>query len=169
MEDNRVWDAWTDLYRFWQRLLPGIPKLAPDWLDQSIASSLISGGQFSLLTTTVNQQATDVPRLEQEIVTEVASYGKQLGRLIEAVDVLAEYAQVKKEDQPALDELIELANEIKSARKKFARDHLDEVLESIKQLGRPDHVDRAALRRIRDLIDELDPIVTDRGQRKGST
>lgn len=64
------------------------PSLAPYWLSQRILSLLISGGHFALLSTTVNQQATSEPELEERIVGNVASYGKQLGRLVEAVDVL---------------------------------------------------------------------------------
>lgn len=155
---GRVWNSWSAAYKAWQGLLPGLPKLAPNWLDQSIASSLISGGQFSLLSTSINQQATDDPRLEQEIVSEVASYGKQLGRLIEAVAVLAKHAEdsVRTEDKGALTELSKLAEEIKTAREKFAHDHLEEVLDSIKLLGRPDHVDHEALHRIKRLVDDLD-------------
>jgi hypothetical protein len=155
---NRAWELWTDAFTAWQRLLPGMPKLAPDSLEQNIASSVFGGGQFSLLTTTINQQATDSPRLEQAIVSDVASYGKQLGRLIEAVNVLAKHADdsIGAAERKPLTELTTLAEEIETAREKFARDHVDEVLESIKLLGRPDHVDHAALGRIRDLVDELD-------------
>jgi len=139
-------------------MLPGLPKLAPDWLDQSIASSLISGGQFSLLTTTINQQKTDVPLLEQEIISKVASYGKQLGRLIEAVNVLAKHPDesIPIAERKPLDELVELAAEITTAREEFTRDHVEEILASIKVLGRPDHVDHKALQKIRQLVDELD-------------
>jgi F420-0:gamma-glutamyl ligase-like protein len=139
-------------------MLPGLPKLAPDWLDQSIASSLISGGQFSLLTTTINQQKTDVPLLEQEIISKVASYGKQLGRLIEAVNVLAKHPDesIPIAERKPLDELVELAAEITTAREEFTRDHVEEILASIKVLGRPDHVDHEALQKIRQLVDELD-------------
>ena len=48
---------------------------------QCNTSSVMSGGQVALFATTVNQQATARnPELEQQIVTQVASYGKQLGR-----------------------------------------------------------------------------------------
>jgi len=111
-----------------------------------------------LLTTTINQQKTDVPLLEQEIISKVASYGKQLGRLIEAVNVLAKHPDesIPIAERKPLDELVELAAEITTAREEFTRDHVEEILASIKVLGRPDHVDHKALQKIRQLVDELD-------------
>jgi hypothetical protein len=77
------------------------------WLDQETLSSLISGGHFSFLTT-VNQQASHAPELEEQIVTKVASYGQQLGRPIQPVDELARHSKdpaIKGDDRRALDEL----------------------------------------------------------------
>ena len=149
-------DSWSDASRGWRQMFP---SLAPYWLNQRILSSLISGGQFSLLSTTVNQQATGEPELEERIVTRVASYGKQLGRLVEAVDVLARHVDdttFSEDDRQALAEFKKLADEISAARGRFTDDRLDSVLRSILQLGRPGHVDHQALRTIRDLVDNLE-------------
>jgi hypothetical protein len=151
-------DTWTGMLSAWQRVIQSTPGLAPKVLDQSNVSSWVSGGQFSLLSTTVNQQKTNAPELEEQIVTKVASYGKQLGRLMEAVDVLAKHLrpQVADENRKALDALTELAAEISDERKQFEVNRLDGILKSVKELGRPEHVDHAALGKIRDLVDELD-------------
>jgi len=135
------------------------PSLAPYWLSQRILSSLISGGNFALLSTTVNQQATSEPDLEERIVGNVASYGKQLGRLVEAGDVLVEQSNGTPntdKGRRALTEFSNLAGEIATAREQFARDRLDKILNSVAQLGRPGHVDHTALGVIRDLVDHLD-------------
>ena len=146
----------------WSRLLGQmseftVPAFAPNRLYQNILSSMISGGNFSFLSTTVNQQKTDAPELEEEIVTRVASYGKQLGRLIEAVDVLAQRAKVdmRGDDRKKLNELNDLAEKISDARKRFARDNLDQILSYIGTLGRVGHVDHAALDEIKHLVDRL--------------
>jgi len=99
------------------------------WLDQEILSSLISGGHFSFLTTTVNQQASHPPELEVQIITKVAGYGQQLGRPIQPVDQLARHSKdpaIKCDDRRALDDLAELANDITTARERLAQDHLDQ-------------------------------------------
>lgn len=135
------------------------PSLAPYWLTQRILSSLISGGQFSLLSTTVNQQATSEPDLEERIVGNVASYGKQLGRLVEAVQVLVKQAkneEITEDDRLAIQEFTVLAEEISEVRDRFTEDRLDKVLRSVGRLGRPGHVDHAALRAVRELVDRLD-------------
>lgn len=135
------------------------PSLAPYWLSQRILSSLISGGHFALLSTTVNQQATSEPEMEERIVGNVASYGKQLGRLVEAVDVLVRQAKVESipdKDRSALTEFSKLANEIAKARERFGEDRLEKILELVTQLGRPGHVDHTALRTVRNMVDHLD-------------
>ncbi len=101
------------------------------WLDQEILSSLISGGHFSFLATTVNQQASHPPELEVQIITKVAGYGQQLGRPIQPVDQLARHSKdpaIKCDDRRALDDLAELANDITTARERLAQDHLDQIL-----------------------------------------
>jgi mevalonate kinase len=119
---------------------------------------MISGGNFSFLSTTVNQQKTGAPELEEEIVTRVASYGKQLGRLMEAVDVLAQRAKIdfKGDDRKKLEELTDLADKISVARERFVQDNLDQILSSIGKFGRVGRVDHAALGEIKHLADRLD-------------
>jgi hypothetical protein len=51
-------------------------------VTQDIAPSI--GGQLGLLN--INATRSCDPELEQRIITEVASYGRQLGWLVEAVD-----------------------------------------------------------------------------------
>ncbi|HEY5879054.1 MAG TPA: hypothetical protein VIU11_09090 [Nakamurella sp.] len=149
-------NSWSDAVQGWRQFFP---SLAPYWLNQRILSSWISGGHFSLLATTVNQQATGAPEMEEQIVTRVASYGKQLGRLVEAVDVLAKHVNgdpIDADGRLALEEFKKLACEISTARERFAADRLDGILRSIIQLGRPGKVDHQSLRTIRDLVDNLD-------------
>lgn len=50
--------------------------------------------QFAPIT--INQMKTENPALEKRIVNEVASYGKQLGKLVEAVQVLARNLDTSK-------------------------------------------------------------------------
>lgn len=49
-------------------------------------------GQFGLIN--VNQMSSANPQLEREIVENVAGYGRQLGRIMEAFDVLLQRADL---------------------------------------------------------------------------
>jgi hypothetical protein len=135
---------------------PRWPNLAPDRLQQSNTSSVMSGGQVALFATTVNQQATANPELEQQIVTQVASYGKQLGRLMEAVDVLAGHrpADLSPNEESALRNLQELAAKIVTARQESANGRADQVVDDVRSLSEAPEENRQALKRIRDIVNQ---------------
>ncbi len=71
------WQAWLSMF--------GIQAPLSGDVTQDIAPSI--GGQLGLLN--INATRSGDPELEQRIITQVASYGRQLGWLVEAVDVLA--------------------------------------------------------------------------------
>lgn len=97
-------------------------------------------GQFGLIN--VNTMQTDEPDTELGIVESVGSYGKQLGRVIEALQAVCE--QLNKENwtheqQEAVKDFIRLADDID----KYKRDHLpvrtgslDDVNAAIRDLRR---------------------------------
>ena len=51
-----------------------------------------------------------VPEIEDKVQTEVASYGKQLGKILEALQVLAEEAKISL---PKIDEIVEGVEQVK--------------------------------------------------------
>jgi hypothetical protein len=65
------------------------------------------------------------PPVEEEILTSVASYGKQLGRIEDALEVLlAHFHTAKKlsaKEQGAIDDLKSLMNDIATVKKKHPR------------------------------------------------
>ncbi|MGR3514259.1 MAG: hypothetical protein ACU0GG_15975 [Paracoccaceae bacterium] len=67
----------TQVFRFWS-----------DWFD--------SVGQIGLVNIEIGNAGND--RLEREILTEVGSYGRQIGQVSDAVAVLIEEAKLKRAD-----------------------------------------------------------------------
>jgi hypothetical protein len=65
----------------------------------------------------ISHTQTSKPKVEQQIVTKTASYGKQLGRIVEALNVLCVYHHqhmngLQEEEKKALKALVELAAEL---------------------------------------------------------
>lgn len=81
-------------------------QLAPDNLWQAINpwSFAITGEQLGLVNISIGQ--TSHPELEREILDEVGSYGKQLGHIGDAVEVLigliGDRSKLTKEQNDAL-------------------------------------------------------------------
>ena len=82
---------------------------------------------------------TENPELEKRIIEEVASYGRQLGRIIDALDVLA--ARVLVDD---------LTPDERDALRAFGE--LAERIAAVKEQARPTRITRAGVER---LIDEV--------------
>jgi hypothetical protein len=88
------------------RLLRGIFGLAPERLWQPILPAWFQGANFSLFQ--VDLGRTLYPDVEQEIFEEVGTYGRQLGRLGDAVEILLKRVKpddLSKEEKSTLEDL----------------------------------------------------------------
>jgi hypothetical protein len=66
------------------------PRLAPNWLRQIINPwQMFQGAQFGLFNVELGQ--TPHPEAEQVILDEVGSYGRQIGRIGDALEVLLKH------------------------------------------------------------------------------
>jgi len=113
-------------FLFWFPWLAGLSmiRMAPEFLQQDINPWRFflegASSQFGLIN--VNLGKTEKPEMEKEIVSEVASYGRQLGKLMDAVEML-----LKRADDSAWDEterrlkreVLELAAEINARKAGF--------------------------------------------------
>jgi hypothetical protein len=79
-----------------------------------------SGGQFGLLNLNVGR--TSDPAAEREIVEDVASYGRQLGRIGDALQVLLDHFEAKREltekERDAIDSLRCLLREVRKVKRR---------------------------------------------------
>jgi len=76
------------------------------------------GSQFGLIN--INVGASSNPATERSVVTDVAGYGKQLGRVEDALLVLMKHAKLPanlpKDQKRAIDDLNSMLNEIANVR-----------------------------------------------------
>ena len=139
------WQAWLSMF--------GIRAPLSGDVTQDITSSI--GGQLGLLN--INATRSGDPGLEQRIITQVASYGRQLGRLVDAVDVLARQRSrhgLDEADIRALDQLQELAKQITAVKEQKALDHVDRIVTEVQALSRHPKTNAEAIRRVREALPE---------------
>jgi hypothetical protein len=97
-------------------------KLAPDQLWQAINpwNFYNQGAQFGLVN--INLGATPRPDIEQAVLDEVGSYGRQLGRIGDALEVLIRHVDRKALGQQEARALDDLQDQISAIRKIKARE-----------------------------------------------
>jgi hypothetical protein len=131
-------------------------QLAPEILDQDInpwSWVLTSLRQIGMINI-IEMKSSD-PGTEREIVENVAGYGRQLGRIVEALNVLlahTETGQLKKEEKAALDDFSFMAEAIaaaKAGRPVKEEDRLERFLTDLKELEHGDP------QRYRTIVDRL--------------
>jgi hypothetical protein len=139
------WQAWLSMF--------GIRSPLSGDVTQDIAPSI--GGQLGLLN--INATRSGDPALEQRIITQVASYGRQLGRLVEAVDVLTRRQSRRglgEADIRALDQLHELAERIAAVKEQEALDQIDRIVAEVRALSGDPQANAEAIRRVREALPE---------------
>lgn len=141
------WQAWLSMF--------GIRAPLSGDVTQDIAPSI--GGQLGLLN--INATRSGDPALEQRIITQVASYGRQLGWLIEAVEVLARRQSrrgLSDADIHTLDQLHELAERVEAAKEQAAREHIERIVSEVQALSRDPQANAEAIRRVREALPDND-------------
>ena len=95
----------------------------------------LSGDVVQGITSSFAWDIEGIPEVEYEVCTTVASYGKQLGKLTEAVLALAEKAGL--EDDDAIQSVRRIAREVEDAKlraRDAARARADKVAERAAKL-----------------------------------
>lgn len=150
-------EGWPDPSQFWQAWLRAFGLRAPLSGDvtQAIDTSLVRsiGDQLGFIN--INTSGAGDPELERRIVEQVASYGRQLGQVLDALDVLIRRAGSEPrspEDQLALSKLQGLRSEIVAAKERSAAAQVDRLVAQIHVLREHPSANDAALRRIREAL-----------------
>jgi hypothetical protein len=83
-------------------------------------TAFMTGGQFGLVN--INMGQSSEPAVEAEVLSDVASYGKQLGRIGDALIVLlAHFHPRTDEETKAIDALKEMLQNIADVKEKHSR------------------------------------------------
>jgi hypothetical protein len=101
---------------------------APQNLAQSILPGWVFGGVVN-----VTEQNSSAPDTEREIVAK-QSYGRQLGRIMDALVVLIAEQQKEGRKAKAFDTLTELDREINAVKTQAAASRLDRVIADLATL-----------------------------------
>lgn len=82
-----------------------------------------TGGQYELINITLGQSSA--PEVEADVLTDVAGYGKQLGRIGDALLVLVDHlpksVQLSKDEAAAIDALKELLQNVEKIKKRHQK------------------------------------------------
>ena len=101
-------------------------SLAPDQLWQAINpwSFYNQGAQLGFVNINLGQTAH--PEIEQKVLDEVGSYGKQLGRIGDALEVLIDHAALKDLSREEAEALAILKGQLAEIRKVKRRERGEE-------------------------------------------
>jgi hypothetical protein len=79
-----------------------------------------TGGQWSLLNIAIGQSSA--PQIEADVLTDVAGYGKQLGRIGDAMKVLLKYlpedARLTPEERAAIQAFEQMLSDIEAVKQR---------------------------------------------------
>ena len=136
---NQRPDVWRSVFESWRS--PWL-ALSPQHLQQPINTGWTFG---NVLLTTQNSTSPDV---EQAVVLR-HSYGRQIGRLLDAVSALVEVigADGKRRDDPRINAFVDLATEIKAIKDRARSSRLERLREDLEALAREDPEGFAELNR----------------------
>ncbi|MGH3771089.1 MAG: hypothetical protein ACRDRW_06805 [Pseudonocardiaceae bacterium] len=138
----QMWQAWLSMF--------GIRAPLSGDVTQDISPS------FGLVN--INNTSSGDPELEKRIITQVASYGRQLGKLVEAVDVLVQRQSgggFGEADIHALEQLHQLAKRIAEVKEEATLDQVDRIVSDVRALSRDPEANAEAIQRVREALPEL--------------
>lgn len=137
-EASWPWSAYVDFQHRCAEAIYGAPR----HLQQSILP-------WTFAAMVVNEDNSKNPAMEREIVRQ-ASYGKQLGRISDALETLIAKTGVKHDD--AINDFLELKSRIDVIKHDTATTRFEVVLADLKQLKRDNLAEfRECLKRIAEL------------------
>jgi hypothetical protein len=122
---------------------------APRNLDQPILSGWVLGN-----VTNVTEQNSSAPDTERAIVA-TQSYGRQLGRVMDALALLIDRVPREEQHEKAFEEFGKVRQEIDDIKAKAASRRLDHIpadLAALKQTNGTDY--KRALAKLRELLSE---------------
>lgn len=127
-------EFWVNLWRPWT-----MAALAPKELWQSINSGWTFGN------VTINEQNSSAPQTEQAILAH-ESYGRQIGKLLDAVNELAKTQPDSKRNE-AYVEIAELKAKVDRLKREAAVSRIDQLRRDLELLQASDHPEDQAIYR----------------------
>jgi hypothetical protein len=152
--DDWAAQDWAALWQRWWRAVGLRAPLSGD-VDQTLDAALIRSVGDQLGFINVNASRAGDAALERRITEEVASYGRQLGTILDALVVLIRFTDrttLSETDGAALDALAALRSEIEMVKMSSAAERVDRLVADIEALRRDGEVGSGALDRLRQAL-----------------
>jgi hypothetical protein len=132
-------DLWRSVFESWRSPWLG---LSPQQLQQPINTGWTFGNVL------VTAQNSTSPEVEQAVVLR-HSYGRQIGRLLDAVAALVELtgADGKWKDDPRIKAFVDMAAEVEAIKARARHSRLERLREDLEALAREDPEGFAELNR----------------------
>jgi hypothetical protein len=146
---GRQWESWWRMF--------GLRAPLSGDVTQAIDTALIRSVGSQLGFINISEPASNDPALERRIVENVASYGRQLSRLLDAVDVLIRHRggePLDAVDQGALAQLQKLHQQISEEKERAESARVDRLVRELQRLARDPHTSRATLDRLRQALEQ---------------
>lgn len=124
-------------------------------VNQTIDAALVRAVGDQLGFVNINTTAAGDPDLERRITEQVASYGRQLGRILDALDVVIRNDRLDDatpEDRHALEQFGALRTEIEAVKNRATAEGIDRLVAEVRTLRRDPEANQDALRRLRDAL-----------------
>lgn len=123
-----------------------------NWAPRRLDQPILPGWQFGNVV--INYDNSSSPEAEREIVS-AQSYGRQIGRLMDAVCVLIAKQENEPEGAKALDDLVELHAKIKDIKLRVAERKIESLRNDLELLknNRPDEY-RTIIEKLKELLAE---------------
>lgn len=139
-----AWSAWP----FWPSWILGSPTATPSVdLSQPINPGWTFGNVIS-----VTEQNSSSPDTERDVVA-AESYGRQLGRVMDALAELVSELPQSTQQKPAIKDLIALRDKIEKIKSKSAARRLDRVAADLAELRTKDASEyRRVVQELRDAL-----------------
>jgi len=134
------WPLWGWPSWMMNALGSSVSALAP----QSLSQPILPGWSFGNLIT-VTETNSNSPEMERDIVAQ-ESYGRQLGRVIDALEVLVHERPESAAKHPALDDFLSLSQKINEIKSRSSASRIERIKADLARLKKdsPDDYHRIA-------------------------
>jgi len=144
-----AWKAWWGSF--------GLRAPLSGDVTQSIDAGFVRTMADQLGFININTSRAGDPELGRRITEQVASYGRQLGKILDALDVPIRADSRpdlrRKDDQAKLEELQSLRAEVEAVKARTAADRLDQLVSDVRALRADPDANAEALRRLHEALD----------------
>lgn len=143
------------LWRSWWEAAGVSAPLSGD-VTQGIDAAIVRSVGSQLGFVNITTPAAADPQLEKLITEQVASYGRQLGRLMDAVDVLTRHLDrtgLSAADGRALEQLESLRSEIEAVKARTAGARVAQLLAEVRALRKDPTTNATAIAQLRAELD----------------